>query len=284
MRVYPALRVSVRQPPADFMDLVAAALDDFGIIAIEEVDGGAVQAFLSDARQREDASEAVRRWLPGATVTSRDVPDENWAERSQASLRAIRAGGVTVAPPWDARTDDGSVVVTILPSMGFGTGHHATTRLCLEALQRAPVAGAAVLDVGTGSGVLAITAAKLSAQRVVAIDSDPDAVANAAENAVLNHVQIDLRIVPLEAFAAGDRFDVVTANLTGATLVGAAAQLETVTAPDGTLILSGLREDEERAVVSAFRHSRQIGRESGDGWVCLAMRLTQAPRSAPPQA
>lgn len=276
MRVYPALRVSVRQPPADFMDLVAAALDDFGIIAIEEVDGGAVRAFLSDARQRENASDAVRRWLPGAIVTSHDVPDEDWAERSQASLRAIRAGGVTVAPPWDARPGDGSVVITILPSMGFGTGHHATTRLCLEALQRAPVAGAAMLDVGTGSGVLAITAAKLSARQVVAIDSDPDAVANAAENAALNHVEIDLRTVPLEAFAAGDRFDIVTANLTGATLVGAAARLETVAALGGTVIVSGLREDEERAVASAFRQSSQIGRASDDGWVCLVMRLTQA--------
>lgn len=276
MRLYPALRVSLRHPPVEFMDLVAAALDDFGVIAIEETDDGSIQAFISDAHQRDAASEAVRRMLPDATITSRDVPDDNWAERSQAALRAIRAGALTVAPPWDVPLDASGQVIVIVPSTGFGTGHHATTRLCLEALQRAPVGGASVLDAGTGSGVLAIAAAKRGAQRVVAIDNDPDAVANAAENAALNDAQLDLRVAPLEGLENGVPFDVVTANLTGATLVKYASKLEALSSAAATLILSGLRGEEEQDVRRAFRRCRVVGRESDDGWVCLVMRRSQA--------
>ena len=117
-----------------------------------------------------------------------DLPDDDWVARSQQALTAITAGPFVVAPPWDvpATVADGQHLIVIEPSMGFGTGHHATTRLCLRALGAVDVAGRTVVDVGTGSGVLAMAAALAGAAAVTAIDNDPDAVAAAERSAALN--------------------------------------------------------------------------------------------------
>lgn len=278
MRTYPALRISPPDSSPDFADLIAAALDDFGILAIQETEDGAVVAYLSDGRVRSAAAEAVLHLLPGARIESLDVPDEDWARRSQEGLRAIRAGALTVAPPWDAPhgVNDGTIV--ILPSTGFGTGHHATTRLCLEALQKSSISGATVLDVGTGSGVLAIAAARLGARRVVAIDDDIDAVDNARENVALNGVDVDLRVAGIEAVETegAAMFDIVIANLTGATLVRFARALQTFTAVPGTLILSGMLDDEADSVIAAYSLCEAQDKVTEDEWVCLVLRRTQA--------
>lgn len=277
MRVYPALRISPRDSSPDFADLAAAALDDFGVLAIQETEDGAVVAYLSDGRVRSAAAEAVLHLLPGAHIESLDVPDEDWARRSQEGLRAIRAGGLTIAPPWDAPHGANNGTIVILPSTGFGTGHHATTRLCLEALQTSPVEGAAVLDVGTGSGVLAIAAARLGARRVVAIDNDIDAVDNARENVALNGVDLDLRVAAIEdlALEEASRFDVVMANLTGATLVRLATMLQALAAASGTLILSGMLREEADAVMTAYSRCEAQDLATEEEWVCLVLR-TQA--------
>ena len=275
MRVYPALRVSAPSVSAEFADLVAAAVDGFGVVALEESDPGAVVAYFSDAASRPAAAESIRLLLPDARIAFLEVPDENWAERSQASLKAVRVHSITVAPPWDADDADPKNTVIILPSMGFGTGHHPTTCLCLRAMQELGVRDKTVIDVGTGSGVLALAAMKLGALRVAAVDNDPDAVANALENAALNQVTLDVRCGDLgePAVRAGTPFDVVVANLTGATLARSADVLEGL-APNGTFIFSGLREEEEPAVRRTF--AKTLGmRYELEGWLCLVFDRTQ---------
>lgn len=272
MRSYPALSVRTAVPSHDFTDLVAAVLDGFGLVALQDADdSGEVRAFFADGNVREAAAAALRDAFGGIDIEAIEVPDENWAARSQASLTAVQVGELTIAPPWDVPGGNGARTIVILPSMGFGTGHHATTRLCLRALQTAGVAGKRVLDVGTGSGVLALAAAKLGAAAVTAIDNDPDAVANARENMALNGLQVDARCEGLGAGdPAGGPFDIVLANLTGATLIQHAAALRRACAQGGVLIVSGLREDEEASVTSAFEASIQ-SREAEDGWVSLVL-------------
>jgi len=157
--------------------------------------------------------------------------------------------------------------------MGFGTGHHATTRLCLAALQTMDLAGAFVLDVGTGSGVLAIAASRLGAARAMGVDNDPDAIQAARESLAANpdahHVTLevaDLSGGPLP------QADVVTANLTGALLVRAAARLAGAVCPGGSLIVSGLLAEERDAVRAAFSEMELAWEEKEDGWVAFSLR------------
>lgn len=269
VRTYPAIAVTVPAQSSEAADLIAAAVDDFGPIALEEADTGKTVAYFSDGNVRPLAAEAIMRLLPNARIEFLDVPDENWAERSQASLKAVKVLDITVAPPWDLDDAVREKTVVILPSMGFGTGHHATTCLCLRAMQELGVAGKSVVDVGTGSGVLALAAHRLGATRVAAVDNDPDAIANARENATLNRVQLDVRCGDLgdPAVRAGAPFDLVVANLTGATLARFAGVLEQL-APQGTLIVSGLREEEEGDVRRAMRKTFRM-RYQLEGWLCL---------------
>jgi ribosomal protein L11 methyltransferase len=157
--------------------------------------------------------------------------------------------------------------------MGFGTGHHATTRLCLAALQTLDLADAFVLDVGTGSGVLAIAAERLGAARALGIDHDVDAVQSAQENLDFNpsagrvtFAVDDLRTATLPLA------DVVTANLTGALLVVSANSLLSAVLSGGTLIVSGLLAHEREEVVRALGGVTVLWEGEEDGWVGLAVK------------
>jgi len=270
VRLWPAIEVrgSVEA------DLVLALVDDFSPTALEER-GDAVRVFFPTRERRDAALHDLRNGaLSGALqVRALDVDDEDWARRSQENLRPVTIGRLTIYPEPSALSPEPSSIV-IQPSMGFGTGHHATTRLCLAALQSVPLAGATVLDVGTGSGVLAIAAARLGAARALGIDTDPDAVAAARENLALNP---DARNVAIESGDLADlaterAADLVTANLTGALLVREAAALAAAVRPGGFLILSGLLATERGPVVGSFGRLSLIGEWSEDEWVCLLLR------------
>ncbi len=146
------------------------------------------------------------------------------------------------------------LVVVIDPSMGFGTGHHQTTRLCLALLQSLAVAGRRVVDVGTGSGVLALAAWRLGAASVVAMDNDPDALQNARENIERNGAERDVTVVcaDLHDFATAPA-EIVTANLTAAVLPQHAAALARLVKAGGALIISGFSPLELPAVAATLR-------------------------------
>jgi ribosomal protein L11 methyltransferase len=272
VRTYPALEVRTESP-----DLLLALVDDFHPTAVEERDE-AVRVFFTSAHDRDEARRAL---APRFEVTAIDVDDEDWARRSQENLKAVTVGRVTVAPPWapidhppSAISDQPSAIrVVILPSMGFGTGHHVTTRLCLAALQTLDLKGRTVLDVGTGSGVLALAADLLGAAEVTGIDFDADAIQSARENLELNpaavHVSfetVDLAARPLPSA------DLVTANLTGGLLVRSAAALLGAVRPGGTLILSGIQSHERDEVRAAFAAAADLWERDEDGWTGIAVK------------
>jgi ribosomal protein L11 methyltransferase len=258
-------------------DAFDAALLDFAVAAIDEPSDGAQRLFFHDTAERDRARDALRTAFPDFQFTAIDVPDEDWAARSQANLKAIRVGHIVVAPPWDNGRDPqpGETRIIIQPSMGFGTGHHATTRLCLAALQRANAAGRSVIDVGTGSGVLAIAASLLGASSVIAIDDDADAIQSARENLGFNPAaRVDLRVADLRTSLL-DAADIVVANLTGTLLTQTAPLLTTLVAPAGRLIMSGLMGDEEAGVSAAFSDFRVLDRNQEDEWCCLVLAREQ---------
>jgi len=271
VRSWAALEVTFNDPATD--ELLQAAISDFQIAAIEETAPTTWRVFFQSADERARAAAAIASDFPDVSLTSVDVADEDWARRSQESLTPITVGRVTVAPPWNMTSPASSLpplVIVIQPSMGFGTGHHATTRLCLAALQAIDLTERSVLDVGTGSGVLAIAAAALGAVAALGIDSDPDAIESATENLALNPAvgNVTFRVQDLAA-APLPPADVVTANLTGALLVREAAALARAVRPGGTLILSGLLAHERDAVLTAFAAAQLMSSAEEDGWIAL---------------
>jgi ribosomal protein L11 methyltransferase len=252
---YPALDLNfllTADTPA-FLELLHACLDEFDPVAIQDTDSG-WRVFFRTASNRDCARTALAGSFADALlgVRSIEVPDEQWAERSQARLTPICVRNIVVTPPWTTPAADAHThVVVIQPSMGFGTGHHATTRLCLQLLQEVAVAGSTVIDIGTGSGVLAIAAWKLGAAQVTAIDCDPDAVDSARENIERNHAVVDLLTSDLSGYA-GPPACVVLANLTSAALQRHAAELRRLVLEDGALILSGFAPAELEDIEHAF--------------------------------
>jgi ribosomal protein L11 methyltransferase len=260
-RTWPALDIA---PPSE---LLQAALTDFQITAVDEMSPDRWRVVFRSAEERDRARESLAAAFPGAAIRPIDVQDEDWAARSQAELRSVRVGRVIVAPPWDV-----PVVVTIRPSMGFGTGHHATTRLCLAAMQQIDLRGKTVIDVGTGSGVLAIAASRLGAANVIGFDSDPDAIEAARGNLRLNAgaaVTFEVDDLRRREIAWAD---VVLANLTGGLLVAAASALRRLMADGGRLILSGFLTHEEPDVVAAYDGLCVEDRAEEEGWVCVTLR------------
>ena len=269
VRAWPALDIH------PVSELLQAALVDYGASAVDERSADDWRVFFTSPSERDRAAAALRIEFPDATIEAIDVPDEDWAARSQASLRAVRVGNIVVAPPWDVPA--GPVVIIIQPSMGFGTGHHATTRLCIDALQRLNIAGRTVLDVGTGSGVLAIAASLLGASRSVGIDDDADAITAARENLERNpQAEATLLVADLRATDVGSA-DVVTANLTGGLLISAARALQDLVARGGSLVLSGLMAVEETDVLAAFPAWSVNYRSEEDEWLCVVISPPQLP-------
>lgn len=296
MRTWPALEVARLTPaPNTGPDILQAALVDYRVAAIDETTADLWRVFFSTSADRDRAAGDLTRQFPDLSIRPIDVPDEDWVAKSQANLRAVRVGNIIVAPPWDIphtgklkldpATDLGGtrlkrpIVIVIQPSMGFGTAHHATTRLCLAALQRLDAQGRSALDVGTGSGVLAIAASRLGARRVVGMDDDPDALHAAEENLLLNRgVDVTLRAADLRSgapFGAAqgtpDTFDLVVANLTGALLTDAAGPLQQLVAPGGRLILCGFMREEEAAVLGAYPDFSIGYRSDEEEWLCVSM-------------
>ena len=262
---WPALVVS-GLAGIDETELLQAALTDYDVAAIDEPAADSWRVFFHAHDARDRAAAAIRAQFPSLRAEPIDVADEDWAAKSQASLRAIQVGAIIVAPPWDVPT-----TIVIQPSMGFGTGHHATTRLCLAALQRLEVAGRSVLDVGTGSGVLAIAASRLGAAEATGIDDDPDAIQAAWENLALNPgARVSLIVGDFRAQAVTPA-DIVLANITGGLLIAAVDRLRPLVNARGRLILSGFMTHEEHEVAAAYAALSAEHRGEEDGWVCLTL-------------
>ena len=184
----------------------------------------------------------------------RRLREESWRDSWKKHFGIQRHGrALVVKPSWTHyRLKGGDIVIEIDPGMAFGTGQHPTTAMCLRALEDQVQTGASVLDLGCGSGILAIAAVKLGARRVLALDVDPNAVRAARENAAANAVSdvIEVREGTLEA--EGGPFDVIVANISGLTLERLAVPLARSLAPGGSLITSGFLEDAVAGLSSVF--------------------------------
>lgn len=200
--------------------------------------------------------------------------EEDWANAWKAHYLPVRVGTrVVVRPPWhDYQAIGDDVVVLLDPGMAFGTGTHPTTQVALRLFERLPVAGKRVFDVGTGSGIIAIAAAKLGAQHVDAVDIDPVSVRQANENAALNGV-VDRVSIWGSDMAPEHRpsrtYDIVVANIIARVLVEISDQITRNVAPGGMLVLSGIIDSKDPGVIERYRELgfEMIDRMQIEDWI-----------------
>ncbi len=224
--------------------------------------------------------------LPVAPAEAEIGPllEEAWAQAWQQSFPPREIGRrLLVVPPWETGDDGGRTRVIIEPGRAFGTGHHGSTEGCLVLLEEALAArpGGAVLDIGTGTGILAVAAIKLSATHVRAIDVDPDAIAAARKNAEANGCGdgITVECRGPEELPAGMRWPVVVANLLAHSHLALAALYGRLLEAGGRLILGGILADEDARVIAALEAAGCVleRRLVLEGWSSL---LLSAPAGA----
>jgi ribosomal protein L11 methyltransferase len=211
-------------------------------------------------------------------LRTRIVHEADWAEAWKAHFPVLRVGRrLVIRPTWRRhRCEPDDIVLALDPGMAFGTGLHPTTRLCLAALEtlsdRGAVDGARVLDVGCGSGILAIAAVKLGASRALGVDTDPIAIESTLANARRNRLTRRIRARVGSLPSVEPPFDVVLANLIAGVLVPLAGALLAELRPGGTLLASGIFIDREGEVRSAFEAAGLvIGERTAEGeWLALA--------------
>lgn len=236
------------------------ALLDAGLLGISEEHGRAT-VYLPD---RAEGLALDGDW--------ERIDPQDWNAAWKAGFDPVVVGQVAVVAPWHELPTPVAVTLVVEPAQAFGTGHHETTTTCLAALQDLDLNGLSVFDVGTGTGVLALAAKALGAQRVLAVDIDPLAVEAAAGNAALNDLVVEVLTGSASA-AQGEQFDVVLANIDTATLSLLAADLLAAIRPGGRFIGAGVsneRIDEALAALSAA--GLDVEATAGTAWALLRGR------------
>ena len=201
--------------------------------------------------------------------TSTTVEEQNWVQLTQAQFEPIRVSQrLWIVPSWHEAPDPEAIVIILDPGMAFGTGSHPTTRLCLEWLERSVTPGESLLDYGCGSGILAISAAKLGAARVIGVDIDTQAVEAARYNAERNAVSAHFED---SAHEIKGQYDIVVANILSNPLKALAPAICGHVRPGGRLALSGiLAEQAEELIVFYAPFIPLSVADTREGWVCLS--------------
>jgi len=252
-----------------YADLVSDFIMSNADVGVEFGKGKLIVRSEEDLTSVNDALIGLRRELGGGIIgdiTVQTKANEDWISRYKASVTPIEAGRFYVRPGW-FEPKEGYIDIRIDPALAFGSGHHATTHSCLLAVDEYVKEGMHVLDVGCGSGILALAAAKLGAD-VELCDTDPLAVESAKENFRLNNAAY-ARIWEGSAHLAEGTYDIVIANIIADVLRMIASDLKAKLKPDAKLILSGILDKKEQSVQEAFKDLTLINRIVKDEWVTL---------------
>lgn len=261
--------------PSSHRTLFADFLADTLPIGFEETDTGFIVRSEEDLETIKwgviQFAEALQRALGESIdveLTLKKKRTEDWVRAYQQSVTPVDVAPFYVHPTWDEPMPE-RINIMIDPALAFGTGHHPTTASCLEAVGRFVEPATDVLDVGCGSGILAIAAAKMGAN-VDACDTDPVSVGNTLENCDIN--DIDLRHVWEGSVSkASETYDVVIANIVADVLVFIAKELKQALRPEGILILSGILDKYEAKILEAYDDMNVVERLLNDEWVTLVV-------------
>jgi ribosomal protein L11 methyltransferase len=264
-------------PQAD-EDRATALLWAEGTMGVEVQPGRAGEvemlAYFEDRPGLEDALRQEAGTLSGARLQPAAIAEVDWVARFREGFRPFRAGPFLIAPPWDLPVAPSGLLLIADPGRAFGTGTHESTRLCLSALAELATAAplGRVLDVGSGTGILAIAALRLGASQACAVDHDAEAMTEAARHARLNGVRVDLaRGDGARAFAAAS-FDVLVANVAAPFLLERARELVAVTTPGGALVLAGFLDADLPQLRARYAPFGGVDQRRDGEWAALVVR------------
>jgi ribosomal protein L11 methyltransferase len=270
------IRCAVRPSRASLHQAVSTAIFAAGAQGVHE-DGDWLVTHFERAADVSGLQAAVRAADARATIETRAADSVDWSIAWRDGMAVHALGGLTIAPPWLANEEDRATTVIVDPGMAFGTGDHPTTRGVIRLMQLVIRTGDTVADLGCGSGILAIAAAKLGASRVAAIEIDHDAIANAEENIALNDAASSVTLLEGDAhvllpLVAPVRL--VLANIVSSVLVELLPVVAHSLTSDGVAILSGiLTEESERMTwMLGLKGWRIVHEDREDPWwsVCIA--------------
>ena len=290
------------------VDLVSSMLDDVGIEGIEVEDNvplteketkgmfidilpelppdegvAKVSFYLDDDDQVEEMLRRVNEGLDELaaytelgqrTIEASETEDKDWINNWKQYFKPERIGKYTVVKPtWEKYTPkDGELIIEIDPGMAFGTGNHATTALCINVLEDYVKPGMDIIDVGTGSGILAVQAALLGAEKVLAMDFDPVAVKAATENVALNHLENKISVKHSDLLKAADiKGDIIIANIVADIIIRLLPDVPNYLKGDRIFISSGIIDTRRDDVLAVYE---QVGIEvlevrEDKGWVAI---------------
>ena len=275
---------------AERLSDILAALDPSptSAVSVEEVSktSWSLDAFCLDEASAHETAALIAAESPDARASVQKLDDKDWVAESLSGLPAVHAGPFVVAGAHElAKIRGGKIPVWIEAAAAFGTGHHGTTKGCLEslALELQRKRPARVLDIGTGSGVLAIAALKHGAGSALATDLDAPSIAIAHENAKNNRMGRNLKLLVARganhtAIRSGAPYDLVLANILARPLVHLSPDLARLTRPGGRIILSGLLAHQEPQVKAAYSGQglKLVRRSRLNGWSTLTYERTRS--------
>lgn len=245
--------VSVRVEQASNRTGVIDALFLAGSTGVHE-DGQAIITHLPHGTSVEQLRDSIAIADPDATLVTGESQVGHWTAW-RAAVGSHRVGKLTIAPPWLAAATDAATTVVIEPAMAFGTGEHATTRGVIRLMQRIPAISGFVADLGAGSAVLSIAAAKLGASRVAAVELDPDAIGNALENIAANDASDRVHVIEGDAASILPLLapvDIVLANIISSVLIELLPVIASAVGAGGHVILSGILTEERSMMLDVI--------------------------------
>ena len=219
--------------------------------------------------------------LPAPSLKTETISDPNWGEQWKKYFKPVRvSSNIIVKPTWERYAPSSrDIVIEIDPGMAFGTGQHASTRMCIEAIEDIIMKDRSVqewkvLDVGCGTGILGITAAKLGAQDVICLDIDKKAIEIARENAAINHVEDRLHIINKDAMMINEPRNLIIANLTSKLLLKMSRHFTQLLLPGGYMIISGIIEQDAKDIEETFSAAQLIQNKmiTEKEWICYVLK------------
>ena len=279
--------ITVSSEAAEALSATLITLSPSGIEIKDEDGNAALSAYLHESCPIEKVRLAIEDALTKAAslgletgpglITVDSIADEDWVENYKKHFHVIRVGRLLIKPSWEeAEAAAGDIVIGLDPGLAFGTGSHPTTEGCLIFLQEMISDKEVVFDLGTGSGILAIAAAKLGARRVVAIDNDGQAIEVAKENALANGVasKIDFAVADFATFHPVEA-SILTANLTAPAIIDFLPAITQKLPGLKVFIASGITVDQKSGVIKALKERGfQVEKTRTRGeWVSVVSRL-----------